>query len=52
LRSAEGHLEVAARPAGLDAEQGVSLEVIRNPQDGYTRLVLDTIPNPFVPATR
>jgi ABC-type dipeptide/oligopeptide/nickel transport system ATPase component len=33
-------------------EQGPSLEVIHNLQDGYTRLLFDAIPNPFEQAIR
>ena len=28
-------------------EQGATLRVIRNPEDEYTRTLLDAIPNPF-----
>ena len=36
---------------GQVVEQGPSLEVIRNPQDDYTQLLLDAIPNPFEQVT-
>ena len=39
--------EVIVLNGGRVVEQGPSLEVIRNPQDAYTRLLLDAIPNPF-----
>jgi peptide/nickel transport system ATP-binding protein len=44
--------EVIVLNGGRVVEQGPSLEVIRNPQDGYTRLLLDAIPNPFEQAIR
>ena len=37
---------------GQVVEQGPSLEVIRNPQDDYTQLLLDAIPNPFEQVSR
>jgi peptide/nickel transport system ATP-binding protein len=42
--------EVIVLNEGRVVEQGPSLEVIRSPQDDYTRLLLDAIPNPFVVA--
>ena len=39
--------EVIVLNGGQVVEQGPSLEVIRNPQDEYTQLLLDAIPNPF-----
>ncbi|HSU34845.1 MAG TPA: ABC transporter ATP-binding protein [Propionibacteriaceae bacterium] len=39
--------EVVVLNGGQIVEQGPSLEVIRNPQDEYTQLLLDAIPNPF-----
>ena len=44
--------EVIVLNGGRVVEQGRSLEVIRNPQDDYTRLLLDAIPNPFQQAAR
>ena len=44
--------EVIVLIGGRVVEQGPSLEVIRNPQDGYTRLLLDAIPNPFEQSMR
>ena len=32
---------------GRVVEQGPALQVIRNPQDDYTRTLLDAVPNPF-----
>ena len=32
---------------GRVVEHGPALDVIRTPQDDYTRLLLDAIPNPF-----
>jgi peptide/nickel transport system ATP-binding protein len=39
--------EVVVLNEGRVVEQGPSLEVIRFPQDDYTRLLLNAIPNPF-----
>jgi len=39
--------EVIVLNQGKVVEQGKSLDVIRNPQDEYTQLFLDAIPNPF-----
>jgi len=39
--------EVVVLNGGQVVEQGPSLEVIRNPKDDYTRLLLNAIPNPF-----
>jgi peptide/nickel transport system ATP-binding protein len=39
--------EVVVLNEGRVVEQGPSLEVIRNPQDAYTRLLLEAIPNPY-----
>jgi peptide/nickel transport system ATP-binding protein len=44
--------EVVVLNDGQVVEQGPSLEVIRNPKDDYTRLLLDAIPNPFEEAAR
>ena len=44
--------EVIVLNGGKVVEQGPALDVIRNPQDGYTRLLLDAIPNPFEAAAR
>jgi peptide/nickel transport system ATP-binding protein len=44
--------EVIVLNRGQVVEHGPSLEVIRNPKDDYTRLLLDAIPNPFEDATR
>ena len=44
--------EVIVLNGGQVVEQGPSLEVIRNPQDDYTRLLLDAIPNPFEQVAR
>ena len=33
-------------------EQGPTLEVIGDPKDDYTRMLLDAIPNPFEDAQR
>ena len=32
---------------GRVVEQGPALQVIRDPQDDYTRTLLDAVPNPF-----
>lgn len=39
--------EVLVLNAGRVVEQGNAVDVIRNPQDNYTRLLLKSIPNPF-----
>ncbi len=39
--------EVIVLNHGRVVEQGPSLEVIRNPQDPYTRTLLEAVPNPF-----
>ncbi len=39
--------EVIVLKDGEVVEQGPSLDVIRNPHDDYTQLLLDAIPNPF-----
>ena len=39
--------EVIVLNDGKVVEQGPSLEVIRNPKDDYTKLLLEAIPNPF-----
>ncbi len=44
--------EVVVLNNGVVVEQGPSLEVIRHPQDAYTRLLLEAIPNPFEQAAR
>ena len=44
--------EVIVLNGGRVVEQGPSLEVIRNPKDDYTQLLLDAIPNPFEDAAR
>jgi peptide/nickel transport system ATP-binding protein len=44
--------EVIVLNGGQVVEHGPSLEVIRNPKDDYTQLLLDAIPNPFEDATR
>ena len=44
--------EVIVLNRGRVVEHGPSLEVIRNPQDDYTRLLLDAIPNPFEQISR
>lgn len=44
--------EVVVLNEGRVVEQGPSLDVIRHPQDDYTRLLLDAIPNPFSGAER
>ena len=44
--------EVIVLNAGQVVEQGRSLDVIRDPQDDYTRLLLDAIPNPFEQVAR
>ena len=44
--------EVIVLNEGRVVEQGPSLAVIRNPQDDYTQLLLDAIPNPFEEAAR
>jgi peptide/nickel transport system ATP-binding protein len=33
-------------------EQGPALDVIRHPQDDYTQMLLEAIPNPFDEARR
>lgn len=38
--------DVVVLNQGRVVEQGPALEVIRNPQDDYTRLLLDAVPNP------
>ncbi|GAB3077481.1 ABC transporter ATP-binding protein [Pedococcus soli] len=43
--------EILVLSQGRVVEQGNALEVIRNPQDAYTRTLLDAIPNPFEQAT-
>ncbi|TCC35888.1 dipeptide ABC transporter ATP-binding protein [Kribbella speibonae] len=42
--------EVVVLNEGKVVEQGPALDVIRSPQDDYTRLLLDAIPNPFAAA--
>jgi len=44
--------EVIVLNNGQVVEQGPSLDVIRNPQDDYTKLLLEAIPNPFEDVTR
>jgi peptide/nickel transport system ATP-binding protein len=44
--------EVIVLNEGKVVEQGPSLEVIRNPKDANTQLLLDAIPNPFEDAAR
>jgi peptide/nickel transport system ATP-binding protein len=44
--------EVIVLNEGRVVEHGPSLDVIRNPQDDYTQLLLDAIPNPFQEAAR
>ena len=39
--------EVIVLNGGRVVEQGPALEVIRNPTDDYTKLLLDAVPNPF-----
>ena len=39
--------EVIVLNHGKVVEQGPALQVIRNPQDAYTRTLLDAVPNPF-----
>lgn len=39
--------EVIVLNQGRVVEQGPAIDVIRNPQDEYTRLLLEAIPNPF-----
>jgi peptide/nickel transport system ATP-binding protein len=39
--------EVIVLNGGKVVEKGATLDVIRNPRDGYTRTLLDAIPNPF-----
>ena len=39
--------EVIVLNGGRVVEQGPALEVIRNPKDDYTKLLLDAVPNPF-----
>jgi len=39
--------EVIVLNEGRVVEQGLALDVIRNPQDAYTRTLLEAIPNPF-----
>ena len=39
--------EVIVLNHGKVVEQGPSLQVIRNPQDPYTRTLLEAVPNPF-----
>jgi len=39
--------DVVVLNEGRVVENGPSLEVIRSPQDDYTRLLLDAIPNPY-----
>ena len=39
--------EVIVLNGGKVVEQGPTLDVIRDPQDDYTRTLLDAIPNPF-----
>jgi peptide/nickel transport system ATP-binding protein len=39
--------EVIVLNEGRVVESGPSLDVIRNPQDPYTRTLIDAIPNPF-----
>jgi peptide/nickel transport system ATP-binding protein len=41
--------EIMVLNQGRVVEQGNSHEVITNPQDEYTRLLLSSIPNPFAP---
>jgi peptide/nickel transport system ATP-binding protein len=42
--------EILVLSNGKVVERGQALEVIRNPSDTYTRLLLDAIPNPFAKA--
>ena len=44
--------EVIVLNEGRVVEHGLSLDVIRNPKDDYTQLLLDAIPNPFEEAPR
>lgn len=44
--------EVIGLNGGQVVEQGPSLEVIRNPQDDYTQLLLEAIPHPFEQVSR
>ena len=39
--------EVIVLNEGRVVEQGPALQVIRDPQDDYTRTLLDAVPNPF-----
>jgi peptide/nickel transport system ATP-binding protein len=39
--------EVIVLNGGKVVEHGPTLDVIRDPQDDYTRTLLDAIPNPF-----
>ena len=39
--------EVIVLNDGKVVEQGPTLQVIRDPEDGYTRTLIDAIPNPF-----
>ena len=39
--------EVIVLNDGKVVEKGPTLDVIRDPQDDYTRTLLDAIPNPF-----
>jgi peptide/nickel transport system ATP-binding protein len=39
--------EVIVLNEGRVVEQGPVLQVIRYPQDAYTRTLLDAVPNPF-----
>lgn len=44
--------EVIVLSGGRVVEQGRALQVIRDPQDAYTRKLLDAIPNPFADLDR
>ena len=44
--------EVIVLNDGKVVEKGPTLEVIRDPQDDYTRTLLDAIPNPFEQVNR
>ncbi|MET1007729.1 MAG: ABC transporter ATP-binding protein [Propionibacteriaceae bacterium] len=43
--------QVVVLNGGVVVEQGPSLDVIRYPQDDYTKLLLDAVPNPFEQVT-